>query len=52
MAFANDEYAQPDKTEVLQGDDIIIKKTLETFLWTKKSMNGSLDKDGPAVHVL
>ena len=52
MAFANEEYPQPDKTEVLYGNDIIIKKTLETFSWTKKSMDGSLDKDGPAVHVL
>jgi two-component system, OmpR family, sensor histidine kinase VicK len=52
MAFTNDEYPQPDKTEVLHGNDIIIKKTLETFSWTKKSMDGSLDKDGPAVHVL
>jgi two-component system, OmpR family, sensor histidine kinase VicK len=52
MTIANDEYPQPDKTEVLHGNDIIIKKTLETFSWTKKSMDGALDKDGPAVHVL
>ena len=52
MVFANDEYPQPDKTEVLHGNDIIIKKTLETFSRTRKSMDGSLDKDGPAVHVL
>ncbi len=52
MPFANDEYPLTEKTEVLHGNDIIIKKTLETFSWTKKSMDGSLDKDGPAVHVL
>ncbi|HEX5519099.1 MAG TPA: ATP-binding protein [Candidatus Nitrosocosmicus sp.] len=52
MVFANDEYPQPDKTEVLHGNDIIIKKTLETFSRTRNSMDGSLDKDGPAVHVL
>jgi hypothetical protein len=49
MAFANDEYPLTEKTEVLHGNEIIIKKTLETFSWTKKSMDGSLDKDGPAV---
>lgn len=52
MVFPDYEYPESSKTEVLHGNDIIIKKTLETFSWTKKSLDGSLDKDGPAVHVL
>jgi two-component system sensor histidine kinase VicK len=52
MVFANDEHPQPDKTEVLYGNDIIIKRTLETFSWIKKGMDAALDSDGPAIHVL
>ena len=52
MVFPNDEFTESTKTEVLYGNDTIIKKTLETFSWTTKSMDGSLDKDGPSVHVL
>jgi len=50
--FLVDEIPELDKTEVLYENNTIIKKTLETFSWTKKSMDGSLDKDGPAIHVL
>jgi len=52
MVFPDDEYPEPDKTKVLYGNDNIIKKTLETFLWVKKSIEGSVDKAGPAIHVL
>jgi hypothetical protein len=39
-------------TEVLYGNDNIIKKTLETFSWVKEWMVGSLDNAGPAIHVI
>ncbi len=52
MVFPDDKYPEPDKTNVLYGNDNIIKKTLETFLWVKKSIEGSVDKAGPAIHVL
>lgn len=41
-----------EKTEVLYGNDNIIKKTLETFSWTKERMEGSFDNAGPAIHVI
>ena len=51
MVFHNDEYPHHDKTEVLYGVDIIIKKFLETFSRVKVSMEGSIDKDGPFLNV-
>jgi hypothetical protein len=32
MVFHNDEYPHHDKTEVLYGIDIIIKKSLDLFM--------------------
>ena len=32
MVFPDDEYPQPDKTEVLYGVDTIIKKSLDLFM--------------------
>jgi two-component system, OmpR family, sensor histidine kinase VicK len=52
MVFPDDKYSEPDKTKVLYGNDNIIKKTLETFSWVKKSIEASVDKAGPAIHVL
>ncbi|HEY0579336.1 MAG TPA: HAMP domain-containing sensor histidine kinase, partial [Candidatus Nitrosocosmicus sp.] len=52
MVFPYDKMPEPGKTEVLYGNDDIIKKTLETFSWVKKSIEGSVDKAGPAIHVL
>jgi two-component system, OmpR family, sensor histidine kinase VicK len=52
MVFPGDEIPEPEKTEVLYGNDNIIKKTLESFSWTKNSMEGIVDEDGPAINVL
>src|SRR3954452_14086192 len=52
MVFSDDEYPESNKTEVLHGNDIIIKKTLETFSVVKKGMDGALDSEGPSIHVL
>ncbi len=52
MVFSGKETIEPNKTEVLIGNDTIIKKTLETFSRTKKSMEASFDRNGPAIHVL
>ncbi|MGN6350034.1 MAG: hypothetical protein ACTHL3_01075, partial [Candidatus Nitrosocosmicus sp.] len=52
MAFDDNGYPHPDKTEVLHGNDIIINKTLETFSWVKKGMDAAIDSEGPAIHVL
>ena len=52
MVFPDDRMPEPGKTEVLYGNDKIIKKTLETFSWVKKSIDGSIDKAGPSIHVL
>jgi hypothetical protein len=52
MASDDNGYPQPDKSEVLYGNDIILKKTLETFSWIKKGMDGVIDSDGPAINVL
>ena len=41
-----------EKTEVLYGNDNIIKKTLETFSWVKERLESSIDSTGPAVHVI
>lgn len=40
-----------ERTEVLYGNDKIIKTTLETFAWVKETMVGSLDSAGPAIHI-
>ena len=52
MVFPYDKMPEPGKTEVLYGNDDIIKKTIETFSWVKRSIEGSVDKAGPAIHVL
>jgi hypothetical protein len=52
MVFPDNEMPEPEKTGVLYGNDNIIKKTLDTFSWIEKSMDGSVDKAGPAIHVL
>jgi hypothetical protein len=52
MVSLDDEIPLPEKTEVLHGNDIIIKKTLETFSWMQKGMDVVMDIDGPALTVL
>jgi two-component system sensor histidine kinase VicK len=52
MVFPGNEISEPEKTEILIGNDNIIKKTLETFSWIEESLDGSIDKDGPALNVL
>ena len=52
MVFSDDYVPEPDKTEVLYGNDNIIKRTLETFSWVKKSIEGAVDSAGPVIHVL
>ncbi len=52
MVFSDKETTEPSKTEVLIGNDNIIKKTLETFSWIEESLDGSIDKDGPALNVI
>jgi two-component system, OmpR family, sensor histidine kinase VicK len=52
MVFTDSEIPELEKTEVLYGNDSIIKNTLETFSGTKNSMEGIVDKDGPAINVL
>lgn len=47
-----DTDSTPETTEVLHGNDNIIKKTLETFSWVKERMEGSIDQAGPAIHVI
>ncbi len=42
----------PETTEVLYGNENIIKKTLETYSWIKERMEGSMDNAGPAIHVI
>jgi two-component system sensor histidine kinase VicK len=42
----------PEATKVLYGNDNIIKTTLETFVWVKERMVGSLDSAGPAIHII
>jgi hypothetical protein len=39
-------------TEVLYGNDNIIKKTLETFSRIREKLQGSIDNAGPAIHVI
>ncbi len=52
MVFPDNEIPEHDKTEILIGNDSIIKKTLETFSWIEESLDGSIDKDGPALNVI
>ena len=52
MVFQDDEMPEHDKTEVLYGNDVIIKKTLEAYSWINASLDGSLDNTGPAIMVL
>ena len=51
MVFPDDEILGPGMTEVLYGNDNILKKTLETFSWIKKGMDASIDSAGPAIDV-
>jgi hypothetical protein len=48
----NNKFPTIEKTEVLYGNDNIIKKTLETFSWTNERLEGSFDNAGPAIHVI
>ncbi len=41
-----------ETTEVLYGNENIIKKTLETYTWVKERMEASVDNAGPAIHVI
>lgn len=41
-----------ERTEVLYGNDNIIKKTLETFSRIREKLQGSIDNAGPAIHVI
>jgi two-component system sensor histidine kinase VicK len=45
--------SHPDKeiTEVLYGNENIIKKTLETFSWIERSLEGCIDHTELAMHV-
>ena len=45
--------ARPDKeiTEVLYGNENIIKKTLETFSWTERTLEACIDHTELAMHV-
>jgi two-component system, OmpR family, sensor histidine kinase VicK len=52
MVFYDNESPESNKTEVLHGNDIIIKKTLEAYTQIKASLDGTLDNTGPAIMVL
>jgi two-component system sensor histidine kinase VicK len=52
MVSLDDEMPEPYKTEVLYGNDEIIKKTLETFSWIRNKLEGAVDKDGPIINVI
>jgi hypothetical protein len=41
-----------ETTEVLYGNENIIKKTLEIYSWVKERMEASVDNAGPANHVI
>jgi hypothetical protein len=41
-----------ETTEVLYGNENIIRRTLETFLWVKERIEGSFENAGPAIHVI
>jgi two-component system, OmpR family, sensor histidine kinase VicK len=41
-----------ETTEVLYGNDKIVKKTLETFSSIKERLEGSFDNAGPAIHIM
>lgn len=40
-----------EKTEVLYGNDNIIKKTLDTFSWVRETLDGCVDHTEVAMHV-
>ena len=44
-------YSSAETTEVLYGNENIIKRTLDTFSWVKERLEGSFDNAGPAIHV-
>src|SRR5919197_421179 len=48
----NSRDSATETTQVLYGNDNIIKRTLETFSWIKKRMDGSFDSAGPAIHII
>ncbi|MGB6674181.1 MAG: hypothetical protein WBE34_17270 [Candidatus Nitrosopolaris sp.] len=48
----NETVYSSETTEVLHGNDNIIKKTLETFSRVKERMVGSIDNAGPAIHII
>ncbi|HEY6534843.1 MAG TPA: HAMP domain-containing sensor histidine kinase [Candidatus Nitrosocosmicus sp.] len=52
MVLPDNKIPESEKTEILIGNDNIIKKTLETFAWIKESLVASIDKDGPALNVI
>ncbi len=52
MVLHEDKNPEPGKTTVLYNPESIVRKTLETFSWVKKSVEGSIDRSGPAIHVL
>jgi sugar-specific transcriptional regulator TrmB len=41
-----------ETTEVLYGNENIVKKTLETYSWVKERLEASIDNAGPAIHVI
>ena len=45
-------FPPAETTEVLYGNDNIIRKTLETFSQVKEHMVGSIDNAGPVIHVI
>ena len=53
MVHPGNEISESEKTDILIGNDNIIKKkTLETYSWIEESLDASVDKDGPALNVL
>ena len=40
-----------EKTEVLYGNDNIVKKTLDTFSWIRETLDGCIDNTEVAMHV-
>lgn len=52
MVLPDNKIPESEMTEILIGNDNIIKKTLETFAWIKESLVASIDKDDPALNVI
>jgi two-component system, OmpR family, sensor histidine kinase VicK len=52
MVYTDEDSIESNKTEVLYGNDVIVKKTLEAYTRIKSSLDGSLDNTGPAIMVL